>query len=118
MYWIARQLGARKDVAAFLILALVSSRTFLFASHSARYDIWVGLGILIAWYAAIRFIQSKDRLRPISWFLFGLSLPCLLVWNIHVLRMAGILWLFAFVAANGWSSVRSFGWTAFGAIAG
>jgi hypothetical protein len=104
VYWIARQLGARREWAALAILVLITTRTFFLASHSARYDIWVGLGVLLAWFTAIRLIRSKER---ISWLLFGFSLPLLLVWNIHALRIAGALWAFAFFAAGGWKSVKS-----------
>jgi len=104
MYWIARQLGTRRELAAFIMLALISTRTFFLASHSARYDIWVGLGVLLAWFATVRLIRSKDR---ISWFLFGLSISFLLVWNIHTLRITGILWVFGFLAVGGWKSAMS-----------
>ena len=117
MYWVARELGARKEIAIFGILALVTTRTFLFASHSARYDIWVGLGVLLVWFAAIRFPQWKV-IKWKHWLWLGLALPGLLVWNIHVLRIAGILWLFAFIAGGGLRKWQNIFWTALGVIVG
>jgi hypothetical protein len=117
MYWISRKLGVRKEFASLGILTLVCTRTFFLASHSARYDIWVGLGILLAWYAAVRFVRRNDY-GSSSWLVFGLTLPLLLVWNIHVLRIAGILWVYAFLVAGGWRSGKASIWTIAGALSG
>ncbi|HWF45059.1 MAG TPA: hypothetical protein VG537_10490 [Candidatus Kapabacteria bacterium] len=71
IYWSARRLNASRLSASIVILILVSSRAFFFASHCCRPDLLAGLIVLL--FVTICTTHSMDgkRQNGVWWFVFG-----------------------------------------------
>ena len=96
-----RRLTGDRVVALFGVLLLLSSRSFLFTSHSARYDILTSLSILIGVYFILRLTsrhRSEEQPPAIHSakyaILVGACVTLSLIITVHV---ALALWLAAFV---------------------
>jgi hypothetical protein len=88
LYWSARHLSASRLAASIVILILVSSRAFFFASHSCRPDMLAGLIVLL--FVTICTILSVDgrRQKGAWWFAFGsLAVFFALSSSIHLLTL-------------------------------
>ncbi len=94
-----RMFGASQLVAVAALLLLVTNRSFVFASHSARLDIVAGLAVL-AWTAYCTYLYRKQREAAwsptVSWYIgFGAITFALATLSIHLLTLLGPVALFA-----------------------
>ena len=113
LYEIVRRLTADRLLALFSTFLLLSSRSFLFTSHSARYDILSALAIIVAIYLLFRIDHPLTAKRAIvTGFLVAttmlvtihVTLALLLAALVVILSHAGKRWpimLAAFVVGAG-----------------
>jgi hypothetical protein len=111
-----RRFGSSQLVAVAALLLLVTNRSFVFASHSARLDIVAGLAVL-AWTAYCTYLYRKQREATWSpttlWYLgFGAVTFALATLSIHLLTLLGPVALFALLVLSKGDRLRA---TALGA---
>ncbi len=82
LFAIVRKLTQDRLLALFSIVLLVTSRSFLFTSHSARYDILSSLAIMVGIYVLLRIVEQP--LRHWHAALVGFVLAATLLITIHV----------------------------------
>jgi len=93
VYEFIRRSTADRVLAIFGTLLLVTSRSFLFTSHSARYDILTALAIVIGLYLLL---QRERPLTAKSAFILGLLIAATLLVTVHVtlaLSISSILFI-------------------------
>jgi len=99
LYASSRMLGSSRMASATAILLLLSTRSFFFASHSARPDLLAGMIVLLAIAIGVKY---SPRLPPIShsplwWFGYGAVFLFLAVSSsIHLLTLLAPLALIFF----------------------
>ncbi len=67
----SRKFGASRSVAAFVVVLLVSSRAFLFSSHSCRTDLFAGLVVLL-FVTILSKLSIDQKDHSLRWW-FGLG---------------------------------------------
>jgi len=90
LYVSSRMLGSSSIASAFVVLLLVSTRSFFFASHSARPDLLAGMIVLLAIAIGVRYSERTAGLRHSNrwWFVFGAMFLFLVVSSsIHLLTL-------------------------------
>jgi hypothetical protein len=84
----ARVLGTTMSVAAFGVLLLVASRSFLFTSHSARPDMLAGLIVLGVFAYGLRAMQNRERITRNEALLAGAVAAFLMISSsVHLLTL-------------------------------
>jgi hypothetical protein len=81
LYEIVRQLTSDRLLALFSAFLLLTSRSFLFTSHSARYDILSALAIISGVYFLFRIHQPQTAMRA---FVTGFLVAATMLVTIHV----------------------------------
>ncbi len=99
MYYVLRQTKAPHLLSIFGLLLLITARSFILTSHSARYDILTSLVLLWLFY----YCSGKSKLHPV---LFGLLLPALLLISVHVFVLGASLWALGCYLRGYWRAVR------------
>jgi hypothetical protein len=87
VYEIVRRFTSDRLVALFSVILLLTSRSFLLTSHSARYDILNATVIVVGIYLLLRSLRWNSLISPISIrgaFLVGLSVASSMIVTIHV----------------------------------
>jgi hypothetical protein len=104
LYEIVRRLTLDRLLALFSMLLLLTSRSFLFTSHSARYDILTALAILLGIYYLLRIHLPLTILRAA--FMGCIAATTMLV-TIHVTLALMLATLVAILyhAGNRWPSL-------------
>jgi len=98
----SRSLGASRFGAALAVLLLVSSRSFFFASHSARPDLLAGLIVLAFVVVCTKFDQMGKEFDARWWSGYGATVAFLsFSSSIHLLTLLGPLSLFFFWRLGG-----------------
>ena len=102
LFFCCRSLGVPVVLSELAVLLLLSTRSFLFASHAARLDIAAGLAILLWITVAAKKISAYQRgewIPSARWFFFfgaiTFSLATLSIHLLTLLPLAGIYLLFA-----------------------
>jgi Dolichyl-phosphate-mannose-protein mannosyltransferase len=106
LYEIARRLTSDRLLAMLSVLLLVTSRSFLLTSHSARYDILSALAIIVGVYLLLRYGAIGGR--AIRSAIVGFCVAATLLITIHVtiaLALAALVTV-VYQARSGW--LRSF----------
>ncbi len=90
IYGCSRSMGASRLASSFVVLLLVSTRSFFFASHSARPDLLAGLIVLAFVTICTKLVrEGKDRTAR-WWFGYGAVILFLsLSSSIHLLTLLG-----------------------------
>ena len=89
LYEVIQRLTSDRIMALLGTILLLSSRSFLFTSHSARYDILTSLSILIVIFFLFQIIDRS----PLTWLqslLVGFAIGATLLITIHVTLAIGI----------------------------
>jgi hypothetical protein len=89
-YWMQRKRGVAPWMAICVCILLVASRAFFFASHSARYDLFIAFGALLSIDFLSHIFRSIQNGRPIARGekILLAAFPALcLAWNIHLTRI-------------------------------
>jgi hypothetical protein len=90
LYEMVRKLTNERLQAIFAVILLITTRSFFFTSHSARYDILSACAICIGFFLTLRIrVDSPKRA-----FLCGLSIAAGLLISVHVmllLLLAGVV---------------------------
>ncbi|HET6513338.1 MAG TPA: hypothetical protein VFH43_14195 [Candidatus Kapabacteria bacterium] len=94
-YLSLRKLGVERLIAACGVALLLSTRTFLLTSHSARYDIVTALAIVGLLFLIARLTRQSD-IR--SYALIGLLCGASLLVSIHVLLLVPLAVLYAAIS--------------------
>lgn len=95
LYLASRRFGASRLTASLAVLLLITGRSFLFASHSARTDLLVGLIVLASVATFARWARERFRPRPAQWFLISAMLTFLAFSSsIHLLTLLGLVSLY------------------------
>ena len=81
LYEIVRKITSDRLLALFSVVLLLTSRSFLFTSHSARYDILSALTILIGVYLLLRIRQPMTIMRAA---IIGCLVAATMLVTIHV----------------------------------
>jgi hypothetical protein len=101
LFFFLRKQSASKLLALVTLLTLISTRSFLFASHAARLDIVAGLALLIyVAYLSGRYNEYRNVFTPWRptnrwWFFFGFISLALATLSIHLLTLIAPVALFA-----------------------
>lgn len=93
LYEVVRRVTLDRLLALFSVILLLTSRSFLFTSHSARYDVLTALAILIGVYFLIRLHQPLTVFRSA---IAGFIIASTMLVTIHVTLA---LFLASFMAA-------------------
>ena len=105
-YWFQRRRGVPGWLALASCLLLASTRSFFFASHSARFDLLVALGALLALdflsTIYVRLASRKELTRPEHMGLILFPALCLLL-NLHLTRIEFLPYL-ALLLMMAWRS--------------
>ncbi|HET6513337.1 MAG TPA: hypothetical protein VFH43_14190 [Candidatus Kapabacteria bacterium] len=92
LYWSLRKLGASMLVSMSALVVLVASRSFVFATHSARLDIAAGMAVL-GWivYVSITYksLSAGWTPQPRWYVIFGAVTFLLVTFSIHLLTLLG-----------------------------
>ncbi|MDP4199430.1 MAG: hypothetical protein Q8922_09880 [Bacteroidota bacterium] len=88
LYECIRKLSGERLLALFGVIVLVTSRSFLLTSHSARYDILSALAILVG--VAMAMMHLHIHIGKRSAFLAGLSIAATLLISVHVVLALGL----------------------------
>jgi hypothetical protein len=99
LYRSARKLGISKLFATAGVLLLLTSRSFMLTSHSARYDILTALAILCVLSVLERLVAREDLPNQILFF-FGVSSLALAIISIHVVLLSAALFAIALWKLN------------------
>ena len=101
LYEIVRRLTLDRLLALFSVLLLLTSRSFLFSSHSARYDILTALAILAGVYLLLRIHSPLTALRAA---IMGFIAAATMLVTIHVTLalMLATLVAILYYAENRW----------------
>lgn len=99
-----RKFGSSVLVSLAALLLLVTNRSFLFASHSARLDIAAGLAVL-CWTCYCTWLyreKLEGRWSPsLKWYLgFGAATFALGTFSIHLLTLLGPVAIFALIVLS------------------
>ncbi len=89
-YWMQRKKGVAPWIALCACILLVASRAFFFASHSARYDLFIAFGALLSIDFLSHIFRSFQNGEPIARRekILLAAFPALcLAWNIHLTRI-------------------------------
>jgi hypothetical protein len=90
LYGSARMLGASRFASSFAVLFLVSTRSFFFASHSARPDLLAGSIVLAFVAVCTKFALDGKEFEKRWWFCYGAIVVFLsLSSSIHLLTLIG-----------------------------
>jgi hypothetical protein len=87
VYEIVRRFSQDRLIALFSVILILTSRSFLFTSHSARYDMLNALAIAIGIYLLMRLLRGNALRLPISMscaFITGLMVATSMLVTIHV----------------------------------
>ena len=87
VYEIVRRVTSDRLIGMFCVLLLLTSRSFLLTSHSARYDILNALAIVIGVYLLMRGTKWNSLRSPISMrraFMIGLAVTASMIITVHV----------------------------------
>ncbi len=87
LYEVIRKLTGERLLALFGVLLLITSRSFLLTSHSARYDILSALAILAGVFWLLRL---RGAMKARASFLTGLLVAGGLLISVHVLLALGL----------------------------
>lgn len=87
LYEIIRKLTGERLLALFGVLLLITSRSFLLTSHSARYDILSALAILAGFFWLLQF---RGPMKARAAFLTGLLVAGGLLISVHVSLILGL----------------------------
>jgi len=101
-YYILRRIRAPHLLSVFALLLLITSKSFILTSHSARYDILTTLVLLWLFF----YCSGKSRLNPI---LFGLLLPALLLVSVHAFVLGAALWGLGLYLRGYWRTLKESG---------
>lgn len=111
IYRLLRKLGVNVALALLVILLLVSTRSFFFASHAARLDVAAGLSVLLfVWYLATHFEQFKQAKwqATTSWyFAFGAIAMLFATLSIHLVTLLGLLSFYTFWRIGAWRTPKN-----------
>jgi hypothetical protein len=105
VYFASRRAGVNKALAAVGVVMLATTTCFFITSHSARYDMLVGLSNLAVISASIGIIGQ--RLRIDDGIRFGILLLCCLLINLHVVLDLALPLAFIFWRKKLWHDSRS-----------
>lgn len=116
-----RKFGSSQLVAVASIVVLITNRSFVFASHTARLDVAAGLAVL-GWTAYVSWLYRKSqesRWKPsLRWFfLFGAATFLLSTLSIHLLTLLGPVAVFALIVLSKGQRVRAALFAALGIFA-
>ena len=90
LYGCSRLLGASRFASALAVMLLVSTRSFFFASHSARPDLLAGLIVLAFVTTCTIFARQRNEFSRWWWFGYGAAIVFLSVSSsIHLLTLLG-----------------------------
>jgi hypothetical protein len=102
LYDCSRLLGASRFASALSILLLVCTRSFFFASHSARPDLLAGFIVLAFVALCTKFAQNGKEFGVWWWFGYGAVIVFLSISSsIHLLTLLGPVSLFFFWRLGG-----------------
>jgi hypothetical protein len=97
LYGCSRSLGASQFASAFGVMLLVSTRSFFFASHSARPDLLAGFIVLVFVTLCVKLAQNGKEFGVGWWFGYGAIIVFLSISSsIHLLTLLGPVALFFF----------------------
>lgn len=105
LYEIVRQRTSDRLLALFSVLLLLTSRSFLLTSHSARYDILSALAILIGLYLLFRDSSAKKSFRY-SIIIGAITAATFLV-SVHVTLALSLAALFTVIVRSRKKWMRS-----------
>jgi hypothetical protein len=106
VYEIIERRTSEKLFAIFGVILLLSSRSFLFTSHSARYDILTALAIVIGIYLALKILDRRSITPRWSAILGFITAASLLI-TIHVTLAIGIAIFAALLIASPGHRIRN-----------
>jgi hypothetical protein len=99
LYGCSRKLGASRFASALAVLLLISTRSFFFASHSARPDVLAGMIVLLVIALGTRYSEQIPQISQSKrwWLGYGMVFMFLAVSSsIHLLTLLSPLALFLF----------------------
>jgi hypothetical protein len=85
-YFILRKLDIVPILAACSVGLMVLSQGFLWATHSARYDLLTGLTLIWYCYYLSRLV-STGKLNPVSSAIFGIASISIIIFSRHMLTL-------------------------------
>jgi hypothetical protein len=97
-FFILRKRGVSPILTSLSIVLLITSRTFLLTSHSARYDILTALSLLWIFHlliAKIESVKSDKGISPFAAYLLGFAFPITALVSVHLLLLTAALFLFS-----------------------
>ena len=109
LYEIVRRLTADRLLALFSVLLLLTSRSFLLTSHSARYDILSALAIIIGTYVLLRYGTKWSHAAGST--IVGFITAATLLITIHVtlaLTLAALVSVVYHSRERWWQSLLAF----------
>jgi hypothetical protein len=110
-YYILRRTKAPHLLCIFGLLLLITAKSFILTSHSARYDILTAFVLLWLFF----YCSGKSKLHPI---LFGLLLPALLLISVHAFVLGASLWALGVYLRGYWRSTKEASLVLAGVLAG
>ncbi|MFI5201944.1 MAG: hypothetical protein ACHQNE_06125 [Candidatus Kapaibacterium sp.] len=110
LYVSSRMLGASRMASAIAVLLLISTRSFFFASHSARPDLLAGMIVLLAVAIGVKYSERIPIIAhsQLWWFVYGAVFLFLAVSSsIHLLTLlAPLALVFYFWFTQSGSRIR------------
>jgi hypothetical protein len=97
-FYILRKRRVSSILTSLSIVLLITSRTFLLTSHSARYDILTALSLLWIFHmliAKIDSFKSEEGISPFTAYLLGFAFPITALVSAHLLLLTAALFLYA-----------------------